>query len=337
MKRFGILLTLVLVSLMGYSQEKKTPQPFIIDGYIQVRGATNYQSNPNFYLRRIKIWMKNTPQNKPYGDFLYKIKIFFTKGNKLPTLFDAQVGYKYKNFSIWMGQQVIDFGRQITLGDAKIYMGERARLNYYLSPGAESVLRDIGLQAFYHFNNKRGHISFGYFNGYFANTYMDYNKCFMFNHRLSYNIINHKKNYLNFQYSLSYRKADSLYFKKLIGSIPFSGTDIRTEIAMEARYGIMFLEAAYNKAWLLSETNNYIADGFYAFLNTFVTPKDVVILAVDNLNTPLMPNSTMYGIGYSHLFNGHRTKLTINHWITPANNQLSHYTFVQMQIFLKTN
>jgi len=336
MKRLAILLILLL-PLAGFAQNQQDNNKCFtqVNGYTQVRMETNYKSNPNFYIRRTRLWIDGHIPYNGKGEFLFRTKVYFTKGDRNVRLMDAKVGYRYENFQLWVGQQVPDFGRQITQGDSKIPLGERARYNYYLTPGEEGLLRDIGVQAFYKFDS-RGHVSLGYFNGYFANNYLSENYNFLITHRFTYDIIKKDNDFLALGYSVMYRRAVDLEMPKILTDT-FTGNDFRYELEFEARLNKIDIEAGYVRALLKSDNGQfYSADGFYTNFNTYITNKDIAIVAVDYMSLP-DNNETFepwYVLGYSHLFKGNKVKLSINQWFQYTGSNIDTYTRMQLQIFL---
>ncbi len=336
-KKFIIFMFLTsVITIIGYAQY--APQ---INGYTQIRMETNYKSNPIFYIKRIKLWLTGKIAGDNNQEFLYKTQVFFSKTTPKPLLLDARLGYKYNNFTLWVGQQVVDYGRQTNKGDTKILMGDRARYYYTLTPDAEACLRDVGIQAFYKVENN-GHISIGYFNGTFSNVYKNPNYSSMITNRFVYDVSLFDKGTITLDYSLMYRYANNLMFSRSLGTIPFSGKDLRGEFATELKIWKFDIETAYNYAQFISNTDTvYKASGYYLLFNTFVTNKDVVVLAIDQMDLPkftsIYSSLPYYGIGYSHLFKGQKVKLTLYNWIHKLGyDNWDYITGVQFQMYIKT-
>ena len=305
-----------------------TPPPW--SGYVQTRFTDDYADVTGFSVRRAKLWIRG---KAPAGaHWYYKVQSLFRYQNAgALVLQDVYAEYRRDAFTLRFGQQVPAFSLQRSRPDYRIPLIERARAVDALIPAAETLARDVGVQALWHTPDGRAHVAFGVFNGNGANRKGNENRHFLFTHRAWYRA-GGKALSVQIGYSLAYRRAGALAFRKILDpSARFSGDDFRwgVDARLEAPHGR--LQAEYLEARLGSDA----ARGWYALAAFDVTPRDELALSVDRYDdlVPETSNRPWFILGLNHFFAGHRLQASLDNRIRFRRNHTDIQTTAQLQLF----
>ncbi len=218
--------------------------------------------------------------------------------------------------------------------DYAIPLDERAEVVNTLVPGAETMARDIGVELKLE-DNKTGFLSFGFFNGNGANNVSNQRNFLYVNHASLY-FIHHSESKLELGYNLSYRAAHNLQFSKIFGNnFSFTGNDFRFGFEGKLNIDDFELQSEYIEAHL----GNRKAYGYYALADYLFASKNLVTLAVEQLND--LNSSTAYNpwytIGYSYLLKGNDIKISLDDKVEFESNETNSLTTLQIQYFFNKN
>ena len=328
-QRVKFILTLIFfiaITSQSFSQQKVE-----WNGYLQYRFSDNYLDQTNFSVRRAKFWMfENLPLES--GDsWNYKLQAIFYQQVKYNFLLqDVLVNYKTKGFEFTAGQFVPDFSMQRKQPDYVIPLVERSIAVNSLVPAAETMARDIGIEAKLN-NNKLGSLSVGLFNGNGANN-VSKQRNFLYVNRGTLFLLNNSESKLELGYNLSYRDAKDIQFSKIFGNnYSFTGKDFRFDIEGKLNLGDFELQSEYIKAHLGGKK----AYGYYILADYLIASKHLAAISVEQLNDlkPETSNNLWYIVSYSFLAKENDIKFTLDNRFQFSNNKTNSLTTIQLQYF----
>lgn len=329
----SIVIVFILTGLYAFSQTKVKHEKVDWNGYTQLRVSTNFDDNTTFMLRRMKLWVKSTPEFSEHWS--YKIQATITSLLQEKFFFqDAKVTYKTGLFSFDFGQFIPAYSLQWSQPDFKIPTIERAMVINGITPNGTMGVRDIGSQANFHSKNKLIEASVGVFNGYGIKEYRFNNKGYMLTNKTALNFkINKQK--LQIGYSLQYRKADNLQIKHVLpDTVLFSGNDFRYNIFAIYQYKFLSLQAEYLNANL----ENKMAGGYYFLATINVKQKSQIVLSYEKYNDLIAEtnNDPYLHLGYNFLLNKQKLMLFFDNFFQLTNSGIDNYmASLQLQIFFK--
>ena len=328
-----LLIGLLSLHIAVFAQEKKEiMQKTKWNGYTQVRATSNFDDYTSVMLRRLKFWLKSTPEFSSHWS--YKVQVLFTSWMQEKFfLQDAKVSYKTGLFSFDVGQFVPQYSLQWTQPDYKIPAIERAIAVNALHPDGSLGIRDLGVQANFHTENNILEAHLGVFNGYGIKEYRFNNKGYMLTHKLAIDIPlqNHK---LQFGYSLMYRYAQNLQLKKVLhDTLFYTGSDIRYNFFVLFNSKYFDIQAEYLNA---DFENNLNANGYY-ILSTINIKKSQIVLSVENYKSTYgQMQEPYYRIAYNYLINKNKLKLFFDNYFRIADGGIeNYYASVELQMFFK--
>lgn len=327
----NVLFLLILLSFIKVSGQNKSLNSFDFNGYMQIRGMSNFDDNTNFSLRRLKLWIKSKPEFSSHWS--YKIQTTFTSFQQEEFfLQDVMVSYKTESFTFDIGQFVPQYSLQRFQSDYIIPAIERTEVINVLIPNGKLGVRDIGVQANYNSKNKIIESHFGVFNGYGINEYRLNNNGFMITHKTEFNIHTESDN-LKLGYSLQYRNAKKIQLKSIFpDTVQYSGSDFRYNLfAMFKSKSIEF-----QGEFLNADFKGERAYGYY-FLSTINYLKNQLVLSIENYNDLINETTDRpyYRIGYNYLISDYKIKLSIDNYFQINKQQLEkYYASIQLQVLL---
>jgi len=332
MKRV-LFITLFFISELISAQENKFAENIDFNGYIQIRGVSNFDNYTNFSIRRLKLWLKSKPGFSEHWS--YKIQTTFTSLTQ-EKFFLQNVKVKYKTglFSFDIGQFVPQYSLQRFQPDYKIAPIERARVINMLIPNGTLGVRDIGMQANFKTKNNFFETHFGIFNGYGIKEYRFNNQGYMLVHKSEFKIpVNQSK--IKIGYSLQYRQAENLQIKKVLpDTILFSGNDFRYNVFAMYQYKFLSFQAEY----LNTNLENQISDGYYFLATINIKQKSQIVLSYEKYNDLIAEtnNDPYIHLGYNFLFNKQKLMLFFDNFFQLTNKGIDNYmASLQLQIFFK--
>jgi hypothetical protein len=330
MRILSIIILLSLASLTK-AQESKFANKVDFNGYIQIRGISNFDDYTSFSVRRLKLWIKSTPEFSAHWS--YKIQTTFSSfAQEKFFLQDVKIGYKTGLFSFDIGQFVPQYSLQRFQSDYKIAPIERAKVINALIPNGTLGVRDIGLQANFRTKDKRFATHLGLFNGYGIKEYRFNNQGYMIVHKSEINIPV-KDNKIKVGYSLQYRYAENLQLKFILpDTIRFTGNDFRYNLFAMYKSKLFELQAEY----LAADFNGQKAEGYYV-LSTINLNKNQIVLSYETFNDLINETSDKpyYRVGYNYLIKGKKIKLSFDNYFQLNDNKIKKYfASIQLQIFL---
>lgn len=299
------------------------------NGYLQYRFTDNYVNQEAFSVRRAKFWVNGTLPEENHA-WSYKLQAMFHQLAQFDFLLqDVYVNYKASDFEITGGQFVPDFSLQRKQPDYQIPLAERAAVVNALVPTAETMARDIGIEATLN-ENHVGSISLGFFNGNGANTISN-KKNFLYVQRSTFSLL-HADVTLQLGYNLSYRNATSIQCAKMLGpNASFAGNDFR--FGFEERFTLrgFELQSEYIEAHLGARK----ASGFYALANYLITPTHQVTLSAEQLKdlNSSTDDNPWYIMAYTHLIKGNQVKVSLENRFQFTHSKTNAQTTVQFQYF----
>ncbi len=319
----------MLVGFYGFSQDK--PKTVDWNGYAQLRATSNFNDYSSAMLRRLKFWLKSTPDFSE--KWSYKVQVLFTSWmQERFFLQDAKINYKTGLFSFDFGQFIPTYSLQWTQPDYKINAIERALAVNALHPDGTLGVRDIGIQANFHTKNKLIETHFGIFNGYGIQEYRFNNQGYMMSHKTAMNIpVNQNK--LQVGYSLMFRYAQGLQVKHVLpDTVLYTGKDIRYNLFALFKSKTIELQAEYLNANFQGKK----ANGYYV-LSAIDINKSQIVASIDYYkNTYEQNNSPYYRLGYNYLINKYKIKLFFDNYFQFFDNKVeNYYASVQLQMFFK--
>ena len=327
-----LLIILIFLSYYAFSQTKENSNKVNWNGYIQLRATSNFNDYSSVMVRRLKIWLKSTPDFS--GHWLYKIQAIFT-GWMQERFFlqDAKITYKTGLFSFDIGQFVPQYSLQWTQPDYNIPTLERAIAVNALHPDGTMGVRDLGAQANFHTKNKMLYTHFGIFNGYGIKEYRFKNSGYMISHKTAINIPL-PKNKLQVGYSLMYRYAKDLRIKKVFpDTLMYTGNDIRYNIfaLFESKY--LDLQAEYLNADFDDGMSAY---GYYLLSAVNIKKSQIVFSFEDFKNTYSDNHNPFYRVGYNYLMNKNKIKVFLDNYFQIIDSKVeNYYASIQLQMFFK--
>jgi len=331
MKNLIVILFLgITFSVLG--QETQSMKKVDWNGYVQLRASSNFENNTSVMLRRLKFWVRSTPDF--FSNWSYKVQVLFTSWMQEKFfLQDVKIGYKKGLFSVDLGQFIPRYGLQWTQPDYHIAVIERANVINSLFPNASLGIRDLGGQINFHTKNKLLETSLGVFNGYGIMEYRFNSGGYLLTHRTAFNIP-FMKNKLQFGYSLQFREAEDLNLKHLLpDSVLFTGQDFRYNIFAMYEVKYWALQAEY----LTADLDGKKAQGFYV-LSTINFQKSQFVLGVEQYEDLIAETNDkpFYRIGYNYLINKDKIKLFFDNYFQIIDGSMeNYYASVQLQIFFK--
>jgi len=326
-----LFIALAFISGLISAQENTFTENIDFNGYIQIRGVSNFDDYTSFSVRRLKLWLKSKPEFSEHWS--YKVQTTFSSlAQEKFFLQDVKIGYKTGLFSFDIGQFVPQYSLQRFQPDYKIAPIERARVVNALIPDGTLGVRDIGLQANFKTKNKLFETHLGIFNGYGIKEYRFKNQGYMITHKSSFQIPI-KQNIVKLGYSLQYRYAEDLQLKFILpDSILFSGQDIRYNLFALWKRKHFKLQAEFLNARL----NGQKSYGYY-ILSVINIHKSQIIVSVENYKDLIAqtPDKAYYRIGYNYLIKAYKLKLSIDNYFQINANKIDAYiASIQLQMFI---
>ena len=326
------LILFVILSTIGFSQEKDNESKVEWNGYAQIRASSNLDDNTSFMLRRMKLWLKSTPGFSNHWS--YKIQAIITSFQQEKFfLQDVKLNYKTGLFSFDIGQFVPQYSLQWFQPDYKIPSIERAIAINLLVPDGSLGIRDIGIQANFETKNKFFKTHLGVFNGYGIKEYRFNNQGYMVTNKSEINIPI-KNNKLKLGYSLQYRYAQNLQLRHILPDTAlFSGDDFRYNVFAMYKSKVLLFQAEFLNAKL----NNSNAYGYY-FLSVINIKKNQIVLSFEKYKDLIVgtTNNPYYRIGYNYLIKDYKIKLSFDNYFQINNSKIDNYFgSIQLQLFFK--
>ncbi len=330
MKRF-LSYGMMLLLFAGILHAENPAREHRIDwnGYIQLRGTTNFDDHYGFSLRRLKLWVHSGPGFSDHWSF--KVQTTFSSfAREKFFLQDVKAGYRNGIFSLDMGQFVPQYSLQRFQHDYLLPSIERAKVINTLIPDGTLGVRDLGVQANISTKNRLLRTSVGIFNGYGILEYRFNNAGFMITHKTTVRLPV-GKNTLQAGYSFQYRKAENLRIPFVLpDTLFFSGNDIRFNIF--ARYSSKHLEI--QGEYLNAGFDGQHAYGYY-ILSAITLKKEQIVLSWEYYHDLIDETSDRpcYRIGYNHLFREHKLKLSADNYFRIRDHRTEYIASLQFQIF----
>ncbi len=325
MKKNLLFIAFLLINTIIFSQNKAE-----WNGYGQIRASSNLINNYNISVKRLKLWVKSTPEFSEHWSYKIQAVMSSSHINKF-TLEDVKFNYKIKNFSFDFGQLVPEYSLERFESDYKLPVLDRAIVIDRLIPNGTLGVRDVGVQANYATKNDFFRTHAGVFNGYGVNNYNIDNQGVMLTNKSNVNFVFNKNN-LNLGYSLQYRKANNLQIPKVLeDTIAFSGTDFRYNFFLELTTQHFDFQTEYLNALIDSQT----ADGWYARIS-YIINKHQFVFAYSDYNDLISSTNdeAYYRIGYNYMINNYKMKIFTDYYFQFYNNKIqNNIASVQLQIF----
>ncbi len=326
-----IIILFLTISISVLSQEDKSDKKIVWNGYSQIRASSNFNNYNSFMLRRLKFWIKSTPEFSE--QWSYKVQVLFTSWMQEKFfLQDAMLSYKTGLFSLDIGQFVPKYSLQWTQPDYRISSIERALVVNALHTDGTIGVRDIGTQLNFQSKNKLIESHVGIFNGYGIKEYRFNNNGYMISHKTTLHIpIN--KNRFQIGYSVQYRKTENLAIPKVLpDTVLFTGNDFRYNLFAMYKSKIFEIQAEY----LTADLDGQKADGYY-ILSTINLKKNQIVLGYEDYNSLLnTTHNTYYRLGYNYLIKSNKIKLFFDNFFQVIDGKMDNYiTSIQLQLFFK--
>ncbi|NOZ46339.1 MAG: hypothetical protein GXO79_06115 [Chlorobi bacterium] len=326
-----LFILFIFIANQTFTQETKLANNIDFNGYIQIRGISNFDDYTSFLVRRLKLWLKSEPEFSKRWSYKLQTTITSLQQQKF-FLQDVEIGYKTGLLSFDIGQFVPQYSLQRFQPDYKIPAIERSKPINVLIPDGTLGVRDIGLQVNYKTKNKSFATHLGIFNGYGIKEYRFNNQGYMITHKSEYNI-SVKKNKIKFGYSLQYRKAENLQLRFIFpDTIKFSGNDFRYNLFARFKSKAMELQAEFLNA-RLNSSNVY---GYY-FLSAFNINKNQIVLSFEDYNDLIKETADKpyYRVGYNYLVKDYKIKLSFDNYFQINDDKIkNYYASIQLQIIL---
>ncbi len=332
MKRLMFVLSLFYFANPAYTQKTNFVNSIDFNGYIQLRGITDFDDYTSFSVRRLKLWIKSKPEFSEHWS--YKIQTTFSSfSQERFFLQDVKIGYKSGLFSLDIGQFVPQYSLQRFQSDFKMAPLERARVINALIPDGTLGVRDIGVQLNFGTKDKRFETHLGLFNGYGIKEYRFNNKGYMITHKSLFRIpFGHDE--IKLGYSLQYRYAVNLQLRFILpDTVLFTGNDIRYNLFAMYKSRIFEIQAEY----LNADFDGNKAGGYY-ILSAVNLNKNQIVLSCETYNDLIEETSDKpyYRIGYNYLVKGDKIKLSFDNYFQLNDNKIEKYfASLQIQLFLK--
>ena len=329
--RSVLFIALVFISGLIFAQENKFAENVDFNGYIQIRGISNFDDYTSFSVRRLKLWIKSKPGFSKHWSYKFQ-STFSSFTQEKFFLQDVKIGYKTGLFSFDIGQFVPQYSLQRFQPDYKIAPIERAKVINILIPDGTLGVRDIGLQANFKTKNKLFETHLGIFNGYGIKEYRFNNQGYMIINKSSFQIPI-KQNIVKLGYSLQYRSAENLQLKFIFpDTVLFNGHDFRYNVFAMFKSKSVKLQAEFLQADL-GKDNAY---GYY-FLSAFSFKRNQIVLSYEKYKDLITKTSDnpYCRIGYNYFIKDYNIKLSLDNYfqISPESIK-NYYASVQLQIFI---
>ncbi len=331
MKRW-IVLCLLWVVLGAQAQTTVAHQPVEVDGYVQIRGNTDGQGSAEFLLRRLKLWLRSTPDFSRHWAF--KIQTTFSAYHR-EKFFLQDVKLKYRNgrFSLDIGQFVPRFSLQRSQHDYHIAPLERARVINVLIPDGTLGVRDVGLQLNYHSPNSRFSSHLGIFNGYGIKEYRVQNKGFLLTHQTRAKLNLPRVGQFTLGYSLQYRRAENLPLYLIFpDTVRYTGKDVRANLFVAWKLSHFRVQGEIIRAWFDRET----AFGYY-LLGVFTFSKHQWLASLEKYRDAI-PETTdvpFCRLGYNFLLKQEKIRFSLDYHFQIEHHRAVNSRFsLQLQFFL---
>ncbi len=326
-----LFIALVFISGLIFAQENKFAENVDFNGYIQIRGISNFDDYTSFSVRRLKLWIKSTPGFSEHWS--YKIQTTFSSfAQEKFFLQDVKIKYKTGIFSFDIGQFVPQYSLQRFQSDYKLETIERAKAINTLIPNGTLGVRDIGLQANFKTKNKLFETHLGIFNGYGIKEYRFNNQGYMITNKSSFQIPI-KQNIVKLGYSLQYRYAENLQLKYILpDTILFNGHDFRYNLFAMFKSKSVKLQAEFLQVDLGKDN----AFGYY-FLIALNFKKNQIVFSYEKYKDLIKKTSDnpYCRIGYNYLIKDYNIKLSLDNYFQISSESIeNYYASVQLQIFL---
>ena len=324
--------TLLLVLLIALFSEIAAQQKVDWNGYGQVRVSSNFDDNTSVMLRRLKFWVKSTPEFSPHWS--YKVQVLFTSWmQERFFLQEAHLNYKTGLFSFDIGQFVPKYSLQWSQPDYHIPAIERSIVINTLFPNAGLGIRDLGAQMNFHTQNHFLETSLGLFNGYGITEYRFNNQGYMITHQTALNIPISKEK-LKVGYSLEFREAEQMKMKHLLpDTVLFTGQDSRFNLFAMFQASQWQVQGEY----LMADLNGARAKGYYV-LGSLNVKKSQMVLGIEQYEDLIdeTNDSPHYRIGYNYRFKEDKIKLFFDNYFQVIDGGIkNYYASVQLQMFFK--
>ncbi len=332
MKSLVIICFITLIHISAFTQNSEMINNIEFNGYIQVRGISNFNKYTNLSIRRLKLWIKSKHGFSKHWS--YKIQTTFTSfHNEKFFLQDVKIGYDIGRFSFDIGQFVPQYSLQRFQHDYKLPSIERARAINILIPDGTLGVRDIGLQANFCSKNNFFQTHIGIFNGYGIRDYHFNNKGYMIVQKSEINFSFAMKT-VKIGYSLQYRYANNLLLPLIFpDTIKYSGNDFRYNLFTMFKSKYFELQGEY----LSADFNGQKTFGYY-FLSAFNYRKNQWVLSFENYKGLFasLAYNPYYRIGYNYLINSYKIKLSLDNCFQIDKSKIiNDYISIQLQLFLK--
>jgi len=319
-------LILIFISQSTFSQDTKQFMTF--NGYTQLRFTENFNDINSFSLRRLKFWVKSSPDFSKHWAYKIKTTLSSNKDEKF-VLQDVKIIYKTGNFKINIGQIVPEFSLQRFQPDYRMPLTERAPVVNALIPNGSLGDWDIGVETYYNSKNKMLETWAGVFNGYGIKEYKFKNSGLLLTHKTAIHFFN---NHFQTGYSIMYRKADNLEISKLLpASIIYSGDDFRYNLFAQYQTKKINVQAEYFYAKL----ENYKAKGYYVLSSINFNKSQAVVSYnkyEDTIDTTC--DDPIIHLGYNYLINKNKLKMMLDNSFQLSDGNVKNYSVsIQLQIF----
>lgn len=331
MKKY-LLILLVFAGLSAVAQEKPNEKPFDFNGYIQVRGISDFGNYNSFQIRRLKVWLKSTPEFSKHWSYKIQTTVTSLQQEKF-FLQDVELAYKINNFSFDFGQFVPEYSLERFESDYKLPVIERAKVINSLIPDGTLGVRDIGVQINYETKNKVLCSHFGLFNGYGIKEYRFNNSGFMLTNKSAVQIpiLDNK---FEFGYSIMYRKAQNMTIPNVLpDTVIFSGDDFRYNFFAKFESKFIEMQAEYLTAFL----NNQKSYGYY-LTSAINFNKNQIVFSYEDYHDLIneTKDNPFYRIGYNYYINSYKLKLSFDNYFQINGGKIENYLgSIQIQVFVK--
>ena len=310
------------------AQEKSICKNMDFNGYTQFRFTSNFNDVNSFAMRRIKLWIKSSPNFDEHWGYKVQTTITSLQDEKF-LLQDALVSYQQGAFKINMGQFKPGYSLQRFQSDYSIPLTERSAVINTLIPNGTLGVRDIGVEGNYTNPNKTIETWLGVFNGYGIKEYRFDNSGIMLTHKTALHLLNNRS---STGYSAMYRKTDNLQLKSILpDSVYFSGNDVRFNLFTQYRVGKFQIQAEY----LWASLDKKIADGYY-ILASLNLGKNQWVASWNKYNDLIesTDDSPIAHLGYNYLINQDKLKIMFDNGVQISSGSLKNYfATIQLQIF----
>lgn len=331
MKKILLILLIFILNIVFF-EEIKASDYFDFNGYIQLRGISDFDDYTSFSVRRLKFWIK--PKKDFSKHWEYKIQTTFTSFQQEKFfLQDVKISYKTKLFSIDLGQFVPEYSLERFQHDYSLPSIERAKVINTLIPNGTLGVRDIGIQANFHTKSNLFITHIGLFNGYGIKEYRFNNKGYMITNKSELNL-SLNTNELKIGYSLQYRYAENLKLKDIFSEdYLFTGDDFRYNFFALFKSRKFRIQAEY----LNADFNGLKSYGYY-ILSSLDIKKSQIVFSFeyykDLIDTTI--DKPYYRIAYNYLINKDKIKLSLDYYFQIIENKFrNYYLSIQFQMFLK--